>query len=143
MKEDSGCGKVLIPEKVFQKIRKATKLVTTKVKLRPYGMSRLLDVIGRARVDMKNGNGQVVTEWVYVVRGQNGSEIEALLESAAAKRMNILELHPDGKPCTVNMVTGSKGYNEVDRIKKEYDDIFHGIGSLAIKNFTSIPLSRI
>ena len=62
MKVDSGCSKVLIPEKELQRIRKTTGLVATKVKLRPYGISRLLDVIGRARVDMKNGNGQVVTE---------------------------------------------------------------------------------
>ena len=53
-------------------------------------MSRSLDVIGRATVDMRNGNGQVVTEWVYVVRGQKGSEIGILLGSAAAKCMNIL-----------------------------------------------------
>ena len=93
MKVDPGCSKVLIPGKEFQNICKTIRIVTTKVKLRPYGMSKLLDVIGRARVDMKNGNGQVVTEWVYVKRGQKGSEIEALLGSAAAKRMNILEIH--------------------------------------------------
>ena len=58
MKVDSGCSKVLIPEKEFHRICKTTRLVATKVKLRPYGMSRLLEVIiGRARVDMKNGNG--------------------------------------------------------------------------------------
>ena len=57
MKVDSGCSKALIPEKEFQNFRKTTRLVATKVKLRPYGLSRLLDVIGRARVDMKNGNG--------------------------------------------------------------------------------------
>ena len=127
MKVDFGCSKVLIPGKGFQRIRKTTRLVATKVKLRPYGMSRLLDVIGRARVDMKNGNRQVVTEWVYVVRGQNGSEIETLLGSAAAKRMNVLEIHPDGKSCTVNMITESEKDNEIDRIKQECDDIFHGI----------------
>ena len=40
MKEDSGCRKVLITEKQFQKIRKTTRLVTT-TKLQLYGMSRL------------------------------------------------------------------------------------------------------
>ena len=80
---------------------------------------------------MKNGNGKVVTEWVCVVRGQKGSEFEALIGSAAARRMNILEIHPDGKPCTVNMVTETKGDNEVDRIKEEYDDIFHGTGKFS------------
>ena len=85
-------------------------------------MSRLLEVIGRARVDMRKGNGQVITEWVYVVRGQKGSEIETLLGSAAAKRMNILEIHPDGKSCTVKMITESEKDNEIDRIKQEYGD---------------------
>ena len=96
-------------------------------------MSRLLEVIGRARVDMKNGNGQVITEWAYVVRGQKGSEIKTLLGSAATKRMNILEIHPDRKSCTctVNMITESEKDNEIDRIKQEYDDIFHGIGKFS------------
>ena len=131
MKVDSGCSKVLIKEKEFHRIRKTTGLVMTKVKLRPYGMSRLLEVIGRARVDMKNGNGQVITEWIYVVRGQKGSEIETLLASAAAKRMSILEIHSDGKSCTVNMITESEKGNEINRIKQEYDDIFHGIGKFS------------
>ena len=91
----------------------------------------MLDVIGRARVDMTNRNGQVVTEWVYVVRGQKGSETETLLGSAAAKHMNILEIHPDGKSCMVNIITESKEDTEVDRIKEEYDDIFHGIGKFS------------
>ena len=131
MKVDSGCSKVLIPEKEFHRIHKTTRLVATEVKLRPYGMSRLLEVIGRARVDMKNGNGQVITEWIYVVTGQKGSEIETLLGSAAAKCMNILEIHPDGKSCTVNMITESEKDNEIDRIKQEYDDIFHWIGKFS------------
>ena len=59
-------------------------------------------------VDMKNGNGQVDTEWVFVVRGQKGSEIETLLGLAAAKRMNILEIHPDGKSCMVKIIIESK-----------------------------------
>ena len=106
-------------------------------------MSRLSDVIGRARVDMKNGNGQVVTEWVYVVRGQEGSEIETLLGSAAAKRLNILEIHPDGKSCTVNMITESEKDNEIDRINRNTMTYFMGLGSLVIKrqNFTLIPPS--
>ena len=84
---------------------------------------------------MKNGNGQVITEWAYVVRGQKGSEIETLLGSAAAKRMNILEVHPDGKSCrcTVNMITESEKDNEIDRIKQEYDDICHGIGKFSVQ----------
>ena len=96
-------------------------------------MSRSLEVIGIGRVDMKNGNGQVITEWAYVVRGQKGSEIETLLGSAAAKRMNILEIHPDGKSCTctINMITESGKDNEIDRIKQEYDDMFHGIGKFS------------
>ena len=66
-----------------------------------------------------------------MVRGQKGSEIETLLGSAAAKHMNILEIHPDGKSCTVNLLTESGKDNEIDRIKQEYDDIFHGIGKLS------------
>ena len=141
MKVDSGCSKVLIPEKEFHRIRKTTRPVATKVKLRPYGMSRLLEVIGRARVDMKNGNGQVITESAYVVRGQKGSEIETLLGSAADKRMNILEIHPDGKSgtCTVNMIAESEKDNEINRIKQEYDDIFHGIGKFSEIEFHIDP----
>ena len=45
--------------------------------------------------------------------------------------MNILEIHPDGKSCTVNMITESEKDNEIDRIKQEYDDIFHGIGKFS------------
>ena len=66
-----------------------------------------------------------------MVRGQKGSEIETLLGSAAAKHMNILEIHPDGKSCVVNMITESKKDNGVDMIKEEYDDIFHGIGKFS------------
>ena len=65
------------------------------------------------------------------MRGQKGSEIEALLGSAAAKRMNILEIHSEEKPGTVNMVTESEKDNEVNRIKEEYDDILHGIGKFS------------
>ena len=135
--------KVLMPEKEFQKIRKTTRFVATKVKLRPYGMSRLLEVIGRARVDMKNGNGQVITESVYAMRGQKGSEIETLLGSAAAKLMNILEIHPDGKSCTVNMITESKKIMKSMGLNRNTMTYFIGLGSLAIKryNFTFIPPS--
>ena len=45
--------------------------------------------------------------------------------------MNILEIHPDGKLCIVNMITKSEKDNEVDMIKEEYDDIFHGIGKFS------------
>ena len=54
-------------------------------------MRRLLDVICRARVDMKNGSRRVVTEWVYVVRGQEGSEIEDQQQLST----NISEIHQD------------------------------------------------
>ena len=65
------------------------------------------------------------------MRGQKGSEVETLLRSAAAKGMNILEIHPDGKSCTVNMITVSEKGNEVDKIKEEYDEVFHGIGKFS------------
>ena len=80
---------------------------------------------------MKTGNGQVVTEWLYVVRGQKRSEIEALLGLVEAKLLNMLEIHPDGKPFTVNRVTESKECNEVNRVKKLYHDISHGIGKFS------------
>ena len=72
---DSGCRKVLLPEAMFQKIRKTTKLRKPKVKLRPYGVKENIEVVGRALVNLTAIGGKTISAWIHVVKGH---KVEAL-----------------------------------------------------------------
>ena len=69
VKVDSGCSKVIIPEKVYKQISKTTRLIKTKVRLRPYGMKDHLEVLGRAKVRLTAQAGASMETWCYVVKG--------------------------------------------------------------------------
>jgi len=63
---DSGCRKVLLPEKVFRKIQRRSVLKKTKVQLRPFGVDAEIEVIGRACINLTVVGGKSITEWIYV-----------------------------------------------------------------------------
>ena len=139
MRVDSGCKKVLIPEKQFNKLKQKGRLVKTKVKLRPYGMTENIEVKGRVRLVLRSMSGSLVTEWGYVVVGH---QVETLLGSSAAKALGILQIIPEGKQdvpseATDESVASVSENNEkiipltTKRLVEKYSDLFKGIGQFS------------
>ena len=91
---DSGCHRILLPEKVYHTFRHTTRLVKTKVKLRPYGIKDNLTVVGRAKVIVEAECGQKHETWAYIVKGHM---VEALLGSDDAKALGVLKITPAGE----------------------------------------------
>jgi len=59
---DLGCRKVLIPEKMFQEVKRNTPLKKTKMKLRPFGVNTTIEVLGRAKVELATIGGLSMEE---------------------------------------------------------------------------------
>ena len=103
LRVDSGCQKVLLPENVYRTFRHTTRLIPTKVKLRPYGTKDCLEVKGRAKVELQAARGQTFETFVYVVKGH---QVEALLGLEASVALGILSINPQGED--VNTVAATQ-----------------------------------
>ena len=136
VKVDSGCSKVIIPEKVYKQISKTTRLIKTKVRLRPYGMKDHLEVLGGAKVRLTAQAGASMETWCYVVKG---FQTESLLGSEEAKRLGILEIHAKGKPADIQAIRASMKAEDQSKQRKEtiqaildkHDKLFQGIGKFS------------
>ena len=91
---DSGCKKVLLPEDIFKGIKHTTRLIQTRVKLRPYGVKSYLEVKGRAKITIKAKLGKTYETYAYVVKGH---QTEPLLGEEASKALGILKINPEGE----------------------------------------------
>ena len=75
---DSGCNKVLIPEKDFSSINQITKLIWNNVKLLPYGSDKYLEVKGHVKETFETVNGSTCQEYIYAVGGPSTETIVGL-----------------------------------------------------------------
>ena len=140
LRVDSGCKKVLIPEKEFDSIKHTTRLIRSKVRLRPYGIEQCLEVKGRAKVTIRASKGMTFDTYAYVVKGH---QVEALLGLEAGEALGILQIHPEGQTVTpegeaVNHVDDNTSTrSDVDipqdtkAIVDKYPSLFEGIGKFA------------
>ena len=120
------------------------ELKETRLKFRPYGTNQYLPIIGRAAVRLKAKAGAVIDTEVYV--NEDRSE-DSLLGEKDAERLGIVTVRPEGAAREVeirrikqNCKAGLEKEDqtvmrdqklvdeEMDRVAKEYKEVFEGIG---------------
>ena len=148
---DSGVRRSLLSEKDWVKLTKVNtqlRLKKNKVRFTPYGTTKTLPVMGRAKVVMRNEKGKLRKTMVYVVEGQT----ESLLGKLDAEALGILQIVPEGTaqgdkvrritPVTresinlTGVVSGNQTQDQIDkkmeRLVREYKVLFKGIGKAKI-----------
>ena len=127
MQIDSGSDVNTITEDDFRRLRKEVSLVPTKARLYPYGSKAPLKLLGKFTASVSSKDVYDVADF-YVVKG--GSKSGSLLGCTTAVALGVLKI--------VNQVKTGKGasvqkklkLNEVDKLIREFDEIFHGIGKM-------------
>ena len=90
---DSGCKKTLLPHDRYAE--EFGPLLTSHIRLRPYGTTQYLAVKGELPVTLESTNGAQRRSTIYVVEGHLA---EPLLGDEDAKALGILSINPGGLP---------------------------------------------
>ena len=146
---DSGVRKTLLAEADWARLKiknPAWKLKKNHISFKPYGTQITLEVMGKAKVVLKNKAGLKRNAMVYVIQGAK----ESLLGRLDAEALGILQLSKSGKGPVgeevksltgvkrsalakeTEFVSGAQTQPEIDKAMEQmlskYPDLFKGIG---------------
>ena len=143
---DSGVRKTLMAEEDWRKMAATNpkaKLVRNKIRFTPYGTKVNLEVIGKAKVVLKNSKGKTIKTMVYVMANQS----ESLLGNKDGTALGIIQITPEGTaPEEVRkvsevvkmprqesgVVSGGETQSQIDekmrKLQAENQKLFEGIG---------------
>ena len=139
---DTGVGKTLINEEIWEKMQKKAgaknlKLKKCLTKFRPYGTTEYLPIMGRSKCRMRAEAGATIHSMVYVMRGKE----QPLLGLMDAQRLGIIQMNIKGaeqkedrvarleklekQPAVkTGIVSGGQTQREIDRKMESITDEF-------------------